>query len=180
MIPTVAGALVIPEFDVTLGLGSNLGDREAQLRRAIDLLEVREIAVPHAVSAIFAGPALGPPQPDYLNQVVVARTRLEPLSLLAALKRLECELGRTPTERWGPRVIDLDILDFDGRELSLPGLELPHPGVAEREFVLVPWNELAPQRQVPGTARTVAELLSVLQSRRLDGSGSPASAGVAP
>lgn len=154
-----------PSVPVTLGVGSNLGDRRGNLSRALVWLTERGIATPVKVSSVFVGPAMGPPQPDFANLVVLARTRLDPLDLLRELKAIERDMGRVPTERWGPRAIDLDILDYDGRRLDLPGLRVPHPGVADRLFVLAPWSEVAPDFELPGRSRSIAQLLDDLRTR---------------
>ncbi len=98
-------------------------------------------------------------QPAFLNQALQAETDLPPLDLLAYLKDLETQLGRMPNFRYGPRLIDIDILLYDDLVLSLPGLEIPHPRLAERAFVLVPLVDLAPDLRYPGNGHTIEELL---------------------
>lgn len=149
---------------VTLGLGSNLGDRAAHLRRACCWL--REWVLMDAVeSPVVETPALGPPQPSYLNQVIHGRCPLTPRELLRGVKALEVGLGRTATFRWGPRVIDIDILDYDGESIDLPDLQIPHVGIAERSFVLEPWNEIAPEQWLPRWEASVSQLWNACRRR---------------
>lgn len=150
---------------VTLGLGANLGDPLAQLEHARREIESRGLMKIELESDVFHTVALGPPQPDYCNQVISGQTDLAPLSLLAGLQSVETDLGRPSperrlaSERWGPRLIDLDILDYGGEEIDVPGLRVPHEGIAHREFVLRPWSQIAPGFRVAGWNATIAELL---------------------
>lgn len=144
---------------IYIALGSNLGDREA------NLLAARR-AMPPAVQLTSVSPIYETPpwgildQPVFLNQVVAGSTDLPPAPLLAYLKGLEVQLGRTQTERYGPRTIDLDILFYDNLILSMTGLTIPHPRLAERAFVLVPLADLAPDLVHPVEKKTVQELLA--------------------
>ena len=151
---------------VVLGLGGNLEDREAILAAARRELEEQGVVEIRMASPVIETEPVGPPQPRYLNQVLRGETRLSPLDLLARTKRLERDLGRRPGPRWGPRRIDIDILDYDHRSLELPGLTLPHPEIARREFVLRPWALIDAQHGVPGLGRTVGELLEELRKER--------------
>lgn len=133
---------------VWLGLGSNLGDRRANLAAAVAALQgVVQVDV---VSDVVETPPFGhADQPDFLNLALRGRTALAPGALLAQLKRLEAELGRVPTFRMGPRSIDIDILMHDDVVLEEPALVLPHPGIPQRPFVLVPLLQLDPELRNP-------------------------------
>jgi 2-amino-4-hydroxy-6-hydroxymethyldihydropteridine diphosphokinase len=129
-------------IEVVVGLGANLGDRQRQLRDAAAALGT--IGIVRGVSALYESSALGPPQPDYLNAAVLLATHLAPLELLDALLRIETEMGRIRRQRWGPRHIDLDILWSDGLTYTEPRLTIPHPGLSERPFALLPLLDVAP------------------------------------
>lgn len=146
---------------VYIALGSNLDDRLANLKAAIQGLAPSVLVMQR--SAIYETEPWGfTDQPSFLNMVVSARTDLAPLDLLKHVKNLEQVLGRRPTFRNGPRLIDLDILFYDDLILQLPDLVIPHPRLHERAFVLVPLMDIAPDLVHPalqvGTARLVAGL----------------------
>jgi 2-amino-4-hydroxy-6-hydroxymethyldihydropteridine diphosphokinase len=143
---------------IFLSLGTNLGDRAANLRSAISALApamrvVRESSIYETAPWGFED------QSYFLNMVVEAETDLAPLDLLKYLKTLETELGRTPTFRYGPRLIDLDILFYDELILQKPELTIPHPRLHERAFVLVPLADLAPNFIHPVLQKTIQQLL---------------------
>ncbi len=144
---------------VYLGLGTNLGDRLANLQAVRAVFTPLQTALAPSVRLLQASPIYETEpwgfldQPAFLNQVLQAETDLPPLDLLAYLKDLEMQLGRQPNFRYGPRLIDIDILLYDDLVLSLPGLEIPHPRLAERAFVLVPLADLAPDLRYPGNGR---------------------------
>jgi len=134
-----------------IGLGSNMGDRAGHLRAALErLAQLPQTRVIRCSSWHETAPVGGPPQGMFLNGVARIETSLKPKDLLERLQLIEEELGR-PRERvqWGPRVIDLDLLDYDGLTLNLPGLELPHPRLRKRPFVLIPLAEIAPEWRHP-------------------------------
>lgn len=147
------------EHTVYIALGTNLGDRLANLRNARFALQPQARLI--ACSAVYETPPWGYlDQPKFLNQVVKAETKLEPLALLSLLKRLEIELGRLPSLRNGPRVIDLDLLFYDDLQLVLPELIIPHPHMAGRAFVLLPMCDLAPELYHPQQRQTMQEMLA--------------------
>jgi len=136
-----------------VGLGSNLDDPARQVQRAIDgLRELHSVRVVD-VSALYCNPPMGPQdQPDYVNAAVGLLTQLSASELLDSLQVLERSLGRarTPGDRWGPRVIDLDLLVYGSLQQVEENLTLPHSGISERNFVLFPLCDIAPMLQVPG------------------------------
>lgn len=142
-----------------VGLGSNLGDREAAIRAAAAAIGTRRL------SALRETEPWGlADQPRFLNAVAELETALPPRALLERLLEVEASLGRVREgPRWGPRTIDLDLLLYGDLALSEPGLELPHPRLHERLFVLEPLAELVPSRKIPGNG-TVSEALAGLQS----------------
>lgn len=126
-----------------VGLGSNVGERLENLRRAV--AELRSEVDVVRVSSVYDTDPVGPPQADFLNAVVEIRTALGARELLALLKAIEARLGRSEGERWGPREIDLDLLLYGDAEVDEPDLRIPHPQMWERAFVLVPLAEIAPE-----------------------------------
>jgi 2-amino-4-hydroxy-6-hydroxymethyldihydropteridine diphosphokinase len=131
-----------------IALGANLGDRLASLRTAASMLAAHGGNL--RKSPVYETVPMGPPQPDYLNAVVLLETSLSPEELLHELLSIEQALGRVRRERWGPRVIDLDLLVHGSSRMHTPALTLPHPEIPHRAFVLRPWAELAPTMEVPG------------------------------
>ena len=130
---------------VYIGIGSNVGDREAHIERALAELTESGITIRKQASVIETDPVGGPPQGRYLNSVCEAETELSPRALLAVLKNIEQAVGRSETVRNGPREIDLDILLYDEVVMEASDLIIPHPRMFDREFVMRPLREIAPQ-----------------------------------
>jgi 2-amino-4-hydroxy-6-hydroxymethyldihydropteridine diphosphokinase len=141
--------------DVLLGLGGNLGDPAAAIAAALRRLDQADVRIVAQSSFYRTAPWGVGNQPDFVNACALAQTELAPHPLLQRIHAVERALGRERRERWGPRTIDIDILDYDGVTLEDPGLTLPHPRLTERAFVLVPLAEIAPDRVIAG--RTVRE-----------------------
>lgn len=157
-----------------VGVGSNLGDRWARLAGAARSLRGSGAVTIVRASRVWDSAPMGPPQPRYLNAVLELETRLPPGPLLEVLRAAEREAHRRRDgARWTARTLDLDLLLYEDRIVRRPGLWVPHPGIAERAFVLAPLAELAPSLGVPGLGRTVAELLADLRARGDGGSVVP-------
>lgn len=136
-----------------LGLGSNLGDRVAHLAQAVQIISTTPDLVVVGVSPfVETDPVGGPDQPDYLNAVVVVDTHLSAGALLALAHECEQAAGRTRSERWGPRTLDVDVLAYGDLVTRDPLLTLPHPRATSRAFVLVPWSAVDPGFLVAGRA----------------------------
>jgi 2-amino-4-hydroxy-6-hydroxymethyldihydropteridine diphosphokinase len=145
---------------VYLSLGTNLGDRAANLKQAITSLSPQMRV--KKKSKVYETPPWGyTEQEAFLNQVVKVTTYLDPEPLLKHLKRLEVALGRKASFRYGPRLIDLDILFFDDLILETPALTIPHPHVHERGFVLVPMMDIAPDHVHPVTQKSICEMIAL-------------------
>ncbi len=144
-----------------IALGSNLGDRTANLRTALEMLARTAGISITAVSAIYeTAPVGGPEQGPYLNACAALATELPPTRLLLAMLDVEEEMGRVREVRWGPRIIDLDLLLYGTTIMNTPLLELPHPRMGERDFVLIPLAAIAPGQIIPGLNQTVAMILA--------------------
>ncbi|GAP15403.1 2-amino-4-hydroxy-6-hydroxymethyldihydropteridine diphosphokinase [Longilinea arvoryzae] len=151
---------------IFLALGTNLGDRVENLRAALEaLLAVVEIK---RVSPVYETPPWGvTDQPAFLNMVLQAETELDPPGLLRALKDMEVRLGRRPNVRYGPRLIDLDILFYGRQVVELENLSIPHPRLPERAFVLVPLAAVAPDLRHPVLHKTISELLAAVDASEI-------------
>ncbi|HCN61569.1 2-amino-4-hydroxy-6-hydroxymethyldihydropteridine diphosphokinase [Mammaliicoccus fleurettii] len=143
-----------------LGLGSNMGDRELQLEEAIKLLnEVNGIEVIQKSPIYETKPVGYTEQPDFLNMCIEISTELESSELLKVCMMVEQQLHRVRVERWGPRTIDIDILLYDQSVIQSPDLEVPHPRITERAFVMVPLNDIASDVVEPISKKYIWELL---------------------
>jgi 2-amino-4-hydroxy-6-hydroxymethyldihydropteridine diphosphokinase len=155
-----------------VGVGSNLGDRWARLAAAARALRREPRIALLRASRVYDAAPLGPPQPRYLNAALELEVDVPPLALLRILQRIERSAGRKRTPvRWSARPLDLDILLFGDEVIRRPRLVVPHPGLAVRRFVLAPLAELCPERLVPGTGRTVAQLLAAVPPEDLGPAG---------
>jgi 2-amino-4-hydroxy-6-hydroxymethyldihydropteridine diphosphokinase len=145
-----------------LSVGANLGDRLGTLQGCVQAIGgLRETDV-LAISPVYeTAPVGGPPQPDYLNAVLLIQTGLPPRDLLDAIHAIEAGFGRVRAERFGPRTLDIDIISYQGQVSDDPELTLPHPRAHERLFVLLPWSDLDPGAELPGHG-PVAALLAGL------------------
>lgn len=147
---------------VFLGLGSNLGEPDANITRAIERLGKKTGCRHLQISPLYRTPPLGDiQQPDFVNAVVELYTDLKPLPLLNLCKSIEQEMGRIKTERWGPRLIDIDILLYGTQQIEYTELSIPHKGLAQRSFVLFPLADLDAGFEVPGLG-SVAQLKAQL------------------
>jgi 2-amino-4-hydroxy-6-hydroxymethyldihydropteridine diphosphokinase len=140
---------------VYIGLGSNLDDPVAQVLEAVEELEMIPDSIHVGRSSLYRGKPMGPAdQPDYVNAVVAMDTLLSPADFLKELVRIEDLQGRARDgEKWGPRIIDLDLLLYGKQKINTPNLTVPHPGMHERDFVIIPLAELAGDLTVPGQGR---------------------------
>ena len=148
-----------------IALGSNLGDKEKNLRRALLLLTQQGVEVVRVSSFLSTEPYGVTDQPQFLNAVACVRTRLAPLALLDVLLATELAMGRVRLRHWGERNIDLDLLLYEDVVLDTPRLRLPHPDMQNRDFVLLPLAEIAPELKHPTLQKTIWELKEDLMNR---------------
>ncbi len=151
---------------VFLGLGSNLGDRRVQIETALLLLKEAGVRIVRRSSLYETEPVDFADQPWFLNMVIAIKTELSPCDLLRLGKRIERQAGRGQTVRFGPRQLDIDILLYKGRAYRDADVEIPHPRMHERRFVLVPLVEIAPDITIPETDRKYATILAGLNERK--------------
>ena len=148
---------------VYLGLGSNLDQPLKQLQQALSQLHEHPAMNLVKSSQFYASRPLGPQdQPDFVNAVAAIQTSLQPLELLAELKKMEAEQGRIKKRHWGERLIDLDILYYGDAQVNLPNLQIPHAEIANRDFVLLPLAEIAPDLVIPNLGK-VTDLITHLK-----------------
>ena len=151
---------------VAIALGSNLGNSYRILTEAIVFLHESPHIQVLQHSQFYRTVPIGPPQPDYLNACAILRVNISPFALLTQLLVIERHFGRVRRERWGPRLLDLDLIFYDQLILNTPQLQIPHPRLTERAFVLVPLAEIAGQWRDPITGKSIQELVE-----RIDRSG---------
>jgi 2-amino-4-hydroxy-6-hydroxymethyldihydropteridine diphosphokinase len=155
-----------PDVRVAIGLGSNLGESQQILRGALAQLAAVEGVVLERVSSFYGTKPIGPPQPDYINACAVVRTSLSASVLLEAVQQIERDFDRVRVERWGPRTLDLDILLWGDEVIEQSDLQVPHPRMAERGFVLVPLVEILADMALdwrhPVLGEAIADLLKTL------------------
>lgn len=147
---------------IFIGLGSNLGDPELNLERAMTLLEAGGARIIKRSSFYYTAPWGIREQPSFINAVVQVSTTLKPIQVMQLALETERRMGRVRGEKWGPRVIDLDLLAYGDVFLRSSILDVPHPRIEARAFVLAPWAEIAPSFRPPNSNSTVAELYAAL------------------
>ncbi|MCR5176330.1 MAG: 2-amino-4-hydroxy-6-hydroxymethyldihydropteridine diphosphokinase [Anaerovibrio sp.] len=151
-------------YDCYISIGSNIGDKEANIKAAVNQLAASDKIQLISVSSLYRTPPWGnTEQPFFLNGALLVRTSLKPHDLLSLCQDIERGLGRVRHEHWGPRTIDLDLLYIEGIKVRLPELVIPHPYMLERSFVLVPLQEIAPELMING--RGISEYLDILSDR---------------
>jgi 2-amino-4-hydroxy-6-hydroxymethyldihydropteridine diphosphokinase len=145
-------------FEVFIGLGTNLGDKKENLAQAVQYIS-QEIGPVLIESSLFETEPWGDKNQDnFYNQVIKISTSLFPMELIGKLLALEIKMGRVRTQKWAARIIDIDILAISGVQIHTQGLSVPHPYIADRKFVLMPWSEIAPEYIIDGLNFTIFDL----------------------
>ncbi len=147
-----------------IALGSNMGNSLEILEAALETLSQTSGIILQSKSSWYQTKAIGPPQPNYLNGCALLRVKIIPQLLLKTLLDIEDQFGRVRQERWGPRTLDLDLLLYENLILHTPTLQIPHPRMSDRSFVLVPLAEIAPDWVEPVSGRTIQDLLTGVDS----------------
>ncbi|MFZ5516401.1 MAG: 2-amino-4-hydroxy-6-hydroxymethyldihydropteridine diphosphokinase [Candidatus Zhuqueibacterota bacterium] len=151
---------------IYLGVGTNQGDRIENLKHCIHLLLATGLISVEKISSVYESEPVGfLQQPQFLNLVMAISTTLEPLQLLDLTQQIEIQTGRIKTFRWGPRIIDIDILDYSNRTIENPNLKLPHDQLHVRKFVLIPLFEIANQYFHPVLHKHIGQLLTECQDK---------------
>lgn len=145
-----------------IALGSNLGDSRSILEAALETLAATPDITVEARSSWYQTVAVGPPQPNYINGCALLQVQSSPQQLLETLLGIEIQFGRVRRERWGARSLDLDLLLYDDLIFDTPTLQLPHPRMRERAFVLVPLAQIAPQWIEPVSRKVIAQLMQAV------------------
>ncbi|MCB1753544.1 MAG: 2-amino-4-hydroxy-6-hydroxymethyldihydropteridine diphosphokinase [Gammaproteobacteria bacterium] len=160
-------------IEVFLGVGSNLDSPLQQITRAFSALQALPDSWDFRCSPLYRSPPMGPQdQPDYINTVISLVTRLVPITLLRETQAIEQAHGRVRGVRWGPRTLDIDLLVYGDLILDTPELQLPHPGIAQRAFVLCPLSDIAPDLIIPGVGR-VSDLVGRVSGGDTEMIGNP-------
>ena len=150
---------------ILLSLGSNLGDRDSNLRTALEQLEEAGISVTRRSSLYETEPVDLQEQPNFVNLVCEVKTQLSPDQLLETCLAVEEKMGRKRRQRWGPRKIDIDLLFYGQEIIDQPQLQIPHPRLRQRRFVLIPLEEISSSFRDPKTGKTVTQLCSLCHDR---------------
>ncbi|MFZ5595699.1 MAG: 2-amino-4-hydroxy-6-hydroxymethyldihydropteridine diphosphokinase [Bacillota bacterium] len=154
---------------VVIGLGSNMGDKAANIKKALDLLGEKEGITLKGVAPLYKSEPVGYTDQDwFVNTVALFETDLTPRQLLELLMSIEGEMGRVRLIHWGPRIIDLDILLYGDRAINEPDLIIPHPGMGERAFVLAPLADLLPDLVLPGGVKVTDRAALVMKTQRVE------------
>ncbi|MEA5554263.1 2-amino-4-hydroxy-6-hydroxymethyldihydropteridine diphosphokinase [Anabaena cylindrica UHCC 0172] len=157
--PSISSKSAMPAASVAIALGSNMGDPQKILDATLETLAQTPGIIIEAKSSWYRTKAIGPPQPDYLNGCAILQVEMLPQTLLATLLAIEQKFGRVRQQHWGPRTLDLDLLLYDNLILNQPNLQIPHPGMHKRAFVLVPLAEIAPNWIEPVSGLVIQDLL---------------------